>query len=140
MQGGSIMFIPKNHESNFTSYLYWAARSLVVFCIGILILFVSSLGLDLLYVADSDVALMLLFLFGFLAGAMLAWMDEPKRGGALAILSVAGFYLTYLSAIGGSIRQLIWIFIFALPGLLFLLYGLISGRNRRRGESQPADP
>ena len=126
------MFTPRNYEYNFICSLRWVARSLTVFCIGTLILFLFSLGLDLLLVAWEDMVVMLIFLLGFFSGSILAWLDEAKGGGALALLSVAAFYLVYGSALERSISQLIWICIFASPGLLFLLYGEVSSRNESR--------
>ena len=116
----------RNQLYNFMSSLRWIARSLVIFCIGILILFLFSLGLDILYVAEKDMAVLLLLVLGFISGLVLALLDEAKRGGALAVFSMAAFCLVYGSTLEGSISQLVWICIFATPGLLFLLYGAVS--------------
>lgn len=129
------MFMSRNHQYNFLLSLRCAAWNLGVFCIGMFLLFLFSLALDLLYVADENPAVMLILLLGFLSGLVLAWLDEPKGGGALAILSLAAFYFAYRPALGGSFKQLVWICIFASPALLFLLYGAISSLKKRKTAS-----
>lgn len=109
------------NEDNLMFILLWVARCLAVFCTVTLLHFIFSLRLDLLYIPWEAMAVILLFLLGFLSGLILAWHDEAI-GGALAVLSVAAFCLVYGHALEGSIRQVAWIRIFAAPGLLFLLH------------------
>ncbi|MGB7210567.1 MAG: hypothetical protein WBD27_18070 [Pyrinomonadaceae bacterium] len=73
----------------------------------------------------KEIGAMLLFPLGLLVGLILGWQEEIK-GGALAVGSIAAFYLVYGLALSGSIRQGWWFLIFAIPGFLFLLYGLLS--------------
>ena len=122
----------RNHLSNIMVALRWAARSLVIFCLGILLFFLLGLGLDLLYVAGEDIVIILFLLFIFLGGLVLAWLDEVKEGCALALLSVAIFYLSYGSTPGSSTSQLLWALIFTSRALLFLLYGAVSSLAERR--------
>jgi hypothetical protein len=81
--------------------------------------------LDLSAVAWDELGALLLFPLGLLVGLILGWHEEMK-GGALAMFSIGAFYLIYGLALNGSINQGWWILIFAVPGFLFLLYGLLS--------------
>jgi hypothetical protein len=76
----------------------------------------------------KEIGAMLLFPLGLLVGLILGWQEEIK-GGALAVGSIAAFYLVYGLALSGSIRQGWWFLIFAIPGFLFLLYGFLSSLN-----------
>ena len=121
------MFAPRHYENNFLYTLRWIARILSMFCIGVLLLFVFSEGLNLSNITWEERGVTLLFPLGLLAGLILGWQEEVK-GGVLAVVSVAAFYLVYDLALGGSIRQGAWILLFAIPGLLFLLHGFLSSR------------
>lgn len=59
---------------------------------------------------------------------ILAWQEELK-GGVLAICSVAAFYLVYGMALTGFNTQEWWLALFAVPGILFFAYGLLSRRT-----------
>jgi hypothetical protein len=121
------MFTTRSGEDNFIIIIRWAARTLGALCIGAMLLFIFSVGPNLMYVGWEDLGVILLFPLGFLTGLILAWQEEIK-GGVLAIASVIAFYLLYDLAFGGSMRQGAWILFFAVPGLLFLMHGLLSSR------------
>ncbi len=106
--------------------LRWTARTLSAVSIGTILLFIFGEDtLDLSGVAWEELGALLLFPLGLLAGLILGWQEEVK-GGALAVGSIAAFYLIYGLVLSGSIRQGWWFLIFAIPGFLFLLYGVIS--------------
>lgn len=116
----------------FLFLLRWTARSLSAVSIGTILLFIFGEGsLDLSGVAWEEIGAMLLFPLGLLVGLILAWQEEIK-GGALAVFSIAAFYLVYGLALNGSIRQGWWFLIFAIPGFLFLLYGVLSNSSRAK--------
>lgn len=119
------MFTPRHYENNFLFALRWMARILSMFCIGVLLLFIFGGGLDLSNVTWEELGVSLLVPLGLLSGLVLAWQEEIK-GGALAVASVAAFYLIYDLALGGSMRQGSWILLFGIPGLLFLIHGIAA--------------
>jgi hypothetical protein len=98
-----------------------------MFCIGILLLFIFSEVLDLSGITWEELGVILLFPLGLLSGLILGWEEEVK-GGVLAVASVVAFYLIYDLALGGSMRQGAWILLFGIPGLLFLIHGLLAAR------------
>ena len=123
------MFAPRQHENTFLFLLRWAARTLSAVSIGTILLFIFGEGsLDFSTSSWKEIGAMLLFPLGLLVGLILGWQEEIK-GGALAVGSIAAFYLVYGLALSGSIRQGWWFLIFAVPGFLFLLYGLLSSLN-----------
>jgi hypothetical protein len=67
---------------------------------------------------------------GVILGLALGWW-RPALGGALALLSVPGFYLATL-AMGGSLPRGLWFFVFASPGLLLLAGALMQQMTGRR--------
>ena len=129
------MFAPRHYENNFLFALRWTARILSVFGIGILLLFIFGEVLDVSKATWKELAIILLFPLGLLSGLILGWEEEVK-GGALAVVSVVLFYLVYDVAIGGSMRGA-WVLLFGIPGLLFLIHGLVTSRGRK--ESVRAD-
>lgn len=131
------MFTPRHYENNFLFALRWIARILSMFSIGALLLLIFGEVLDPSNLKWEDLGVILLFPLGLLSGLILGWEEEVK-GGALAVASVAAFYLVYDLALGGSMRQGAWILLFGIPGLLFLMHGALTSRVRK-GESQTAE-
>ena len=86
------MFISIQYENNFLFILRWTARILGAISIAVLLLFIFGKGLSLSKVTWEEMGTILLFPLGLITGLILAWQEEIK-GGALAVFSVAAFYL-----------------------------------------------
>ena len=126
------MFPPRQNESNFLFGLRWSARLLSAVSIGLILLFIFGEGLDVSIIAWEEMGVLMLFPLGFLIGLLLGWQEELK-GGALAVGSIAAFYFVYRLILNGSILQGWWFAIVALPGFLFLLYGIFLSASRGKG-------
>jgi hypothetical protein len=124
------MFTPRQYENSFLVLLRWTTRIFSAFCMGLLLFFIASIGANFLYIDWKDLVVLLLFLLAFFGGLAWAWKDELK-GGALAVLGVAGFYFVYGLPLEPSLRLAVWTLMFSLPGFLFLLYGVISTLSQR---------
>ena len=100
-----------------------------------------SIAILLLFMFGSDVypsrftweeiGVILLMPLGLITGLILGWQEEAK-GGALAVFSVAAFYLAYGLALKGSFIEGWWILFFLLPGSLLLLYAALLSSSRSR--------
>ena len=88
--------------------------------------------MDVSIIAWEEMGVLMLFPLGFLIGLILGWQEELK-GGALAVGSIAAFYFVYGLILNGSILQGGWFAIVALPGFLFLLYGIFLSASRGKG-------
>ena len=109
--------------------LVWSARALSIVSAGLLLLFVVGEGFDPSGITLRQWAGLLFFPFGVLAGMGVGWWREGV-GGAITVGSLLAFYVWHLLA-GGWLPRGFGFVAFALPGFLFLLYGLLS---RRTGE------
>ena len=125
------MFTPRQNESTFLFGLRWSARLLSAVSIVLILLFIIGEGLDVSIIAWEEMGVLMLFPLGFLIGLLLGWQEELK-GGALAVGSIAAFYFVYGLILNGSILQG-WVAIVALPGFLFLLYGILLSASRGKG-------
>ena len=99
--------------------------------VAILFLFLFANGLDLAEFSWEQSGVILILPLGFMTGLILGWKQEAK-GGALAILNVAVFYLAYGILLKGDFSEGLWILFFLIPGSLLILYSaLLSWRVSR---------
>lgn len=120
------MFALRSGETRGLYILRWLARALSVCSIAFILLFVFGENWDVSAVTWEDAGLLLLFPLGFLSGLILGWQEELK-GGALAVGSIAALYLVF--ALRSSLPHGWWFLILTVPGVLFLLYGLLRVRG-----------
>lgn len=121
----STIVVAYSHENYFLFSLCWIARVLGLFSISVLLLFLFGQGGGLSPITLNDAVGLAFFPFGLIIGLVLAWWKE-RLGGAIAIGSVVGFYLIYELLINSSWPRGWWFAVFAIPGALFLLYGLLT--------------
>jgi hypothetical protein len=107
--------------------LRWAARITSLITLGLLAWFMIGEGFDPWKPHARDWTLMIFFPFGLLQGLLLGWPRE-QLGGAIAVASLAGFYLVHL-AVAGSFPKGAAFLVFTLPGFLFLASAWV-GRSR----------
>jgi len=122
------MFSPRTDEDTRMFVLRMTARvsSVVVFLI--LFLFYSDGSLALDNIGPRETVGFLMFPVGLLAGFALGWHNE-LWGGLLSMCSTVGFYLIYGLLLYGSVDQGWAFLVFTLPGLLFLIYGIVHSRT-----------
>ena len=129
------MLAAKAHEDNFLYALRWTARVLGLTSVAILMLFLLGEG-SLTRISPKEGIGLLFFPFGLIIGLILGWWKE-LIGGAIAVGSVAGFYLIYELLMNGSWPKGPWFAVFATPGVLFLLYGILAVVRNSRYASSP---
>lgn len=124
------MFAPREHENTGRYVLRWAARVLGAFCVGVLLLFFFGEEFDTSKIGVIDLVGLLFFPLGLIVGLVLGWQEE-FWGGLIAAASVAGLYLIWGPIAHGSIFLGWWFLVFTIPGVLFLIYGVM-----RRADSK----
>lgn len=119
------MSIAKAHEDNLLFVLRWTARILGITSVAVLLLFLFGGSESLSSITVNQAVGLFFFPFGLIIGLVLAWWRE-FIGGAVAIGSVLGFYIIYELLINHSWPRSWWFAVFAIPGALFLLYGMLA--------------
>jgi hypothetical protein len=114
-------------ETTMLSVLRWTARVTSVLSVGMLLLFLTE-GFDPARITPQEWLGLLFFPVGIIAGMAWGWRD-PLQGGVVTVLSLAAFYGLMLVTRGEVPRPLAFL-LFTLPGLLFLVLGLLQ---RTRG-------
>jgi hypothetical protein len=104
----------------------WLARLSSVLSIGLLILFLKDFNPAV--VRPREWIGLAFFPVGVILGLGIAWWKEAL-GGAIALLSVAAFYLIYGWLLRGNVGTVAFL-VFASPAFLFLIAWLLS---RTRG-------
>ena len=112
-----------------TTVLHWVARVLSLASIAFVLAFIIGEGCNPATFAARELALFVFFPVGLCAGLVVAWFTE-LIGGVVVVVSLAGFYAVHLAASGAWPRGP-WFAVLALPGLLFVVCGIL----RRRGPS-----
>jgi len=115
---------PSNQKS-LGKAIRWTARLTGVLSIGVLLLFFIGEGFNPTKLTIKEWILFLFFPFGVMLGLLVGWKREFV-GGLIAIISLALFCA--LETINGGFPGLAF-FVFASPGILFLLASLISKRK-----------
>lgn len=114
----------QNHENLLPHVVRLAARGSAVICLTIILLFLLGEGLIFEGLSFEEWVGLAFFPIGTLVGTILGWRDE-LLGGAIVIGSILGFYIVFGWYLSGSIRQC-WAFLpFIVPGVLFLIHGLL---------------
>jgi len=108
--------------------LLWSARILSVASTGIMLLFFVGEGFNVRLKA-SEYLLFLFFPIGIYTGMIIAWWKE-NIGGFITIGSFVMFYIIQYS-ISGRFPNGWTLLLFTIPGFLFLLYWLITIREKR---------
>ena len=125
------MFNQRKYEDDNLYMLRLTARVFAAGMLAILFLFILNENIDdFLKSTLSQLIGTLFFPVGLIIGLLLAWRNE-LLGGAIAFGSVMAFYLIYGWLLRGAFVGIGWWFIFfAIPGALFLAYG-IAGTGRQ---------
>lgn len=119
------MFEPREHETLFLHTLRLVARAASIVCLAIIFLFFVGEGMNFSQIAFKEWIGLLFFPVGVFVGLVLAWREEGL-GGAISVVSIPAFYLIYGWLLNGNIKQG-WAFLpFLVPGVLFLLYWILS--------------
>ena len=109
--------------------LRWLARFLAAVSVAVLLLFLFGEPFGLSNLSLAQLVAFVFFPFGLIVGLILGWFRELV-GGLVAVGSVACFYLVFV--IFYQEWPGWWFLVFALPGFLYVSYGLaIGGRYGR---------
>ena len=119
------MFEPRVHEDNNLFILRWTARLFGAACLAILLLFIFGEDFDWSKISAKEFVGLLFFPVGLIIGLILAWRRE-LLGGAISAGSVLALYVIYGWFLNGSLGQGWWFIVFAIPGVLFFAYGILS--------------
>lgn len=115
------MFMNRGRASVAHLALRWAARVLSIASTAVLFLFLVGEPFDVSRITAKEWIGFAFFPIGIVIGFAVAWWREGL-GGAITTASLLVFCLVYLNSISKG-----WaFFVFAFPGLLFLLSGLLS--------------
>lgn len=117
------MFEPRKNEDNNLFMLRMTARIFAIACLAVLFLFIFGESSDWSKVSGDEIVGLLFFPVGLIIGLILAWRKE-LLGGAIAVGSVTAFYFVYGLLLNGTLEQGWWFIFFAIPGALFLAYGI----------------
>ena len=118
------MFEPRKYEDKNLFMLRWTARIFAAACLAILFLFIFGENSDWSKISADEMIGLFFFPVGLIIGLILAWRKELP-GGAIAVGSVLAFYFVYGLLLNGSLQQGWWFILFAIPGALFLAYGIV---------------
>ena len=118
-------FSPREYENYFLFFLRWTARILSAACLLILLLFIFGESVDLSKITGKQMVGLIFFPFGFMFGLIFAFWKE-LWGGAITVGSVASLYLIFGLLLNNSLRLGWWFGLLAIPGVLFLIYGILS--------------
>jgi hypothetical protein len=117
------MFTVREDEGLLMLAIRLSARVLSLVVVLFLALFVLDEGFDLWSITAREYVGLVFFPVGLVFGSLVAWRSE-LAGGLISVISILGFYLVFGLLLMGSVRQG-WAFVlFALPGALFLVYGI----------------
>lgn len=109
-----------------TSALGWVARMLSVASLSLLVLFLFG-GKEHLQPTLRELSLMVFFPFGVMIGMIIGWI-RPRIGGLIAVGALAGFYVVSY-VIGTGVPTGPYFLLFALPGVLFVIDGILMRRS-----------
>lgn len=118
------MFDHRTHENYGLFYLRWVARILSIATISLLFTFYLGEDFDAGKVVLKEWVGLLFFPFGVVLGFIISWKKEGL-GGLISTISLSAFYLIYGLILNGKFWQGGVFMIFALPGFLFVAYGLL---------------
>jgi hypothetical protein len=119
------MFTQRENEETALYTLRWSGRVLSLMVLFLLALFYLSEGIGTSEIAYREYIGLLFFPIGIMIGFVVGWRNE-LAGGLISVFSILCFYLVYGLLLSGSIRQGWAFLVFAVPGILFLAYGLLN--------------
>lgn len=120
------MFERRENEDDNLFRLRLTARVFAAACLAILFLFTLGENLDdLLNTSARDLVGMLFFPVGLMLGFLIAWRREVL-GGLISFASILAHYFVYGWLLSGSLTETWWSFFFAIPGILFAVYGIAA--------------
>ena len=119
------IFVLRKNETYFLYLLRWTARSLSVFCLIILLLFIFGENGDLSKMNVKQFVGIIFFPVGFMFGLIFGFWKELS-GGAIIVGSIAALYLVYGLLLNNSLRLGGWFAVLSILGILFLIYGIFS--------------
>jgi hypothetical protein len=96
----------------------WLARGLSLVSLGMLLLFMFGEGFNPFRMEPREALLTLFFPIGVMIGLLLGWRFEGM-GGAVALVSLLGFYAVHL-LLSGRFPGGAWFFVFTSPAVLFV--------------------
>lgn len=114
--------------------LRWTARVLALATLLLLAMFYIGEGMNIGEITPREYIGLAFFPIGLTAGFIVAWRNE-FLGGVISVASIVAFYLIYGALLSGSIMQGSAFLVFGIPGLLFLIYGLLA-RIEHSGRDQ----
>jgi hypothetical protein len=112
----------------------WIARVGSISSLALLLAFAAGSGGGSIPTAAEAVALGL-FPVGVVVGFLIAWRREGP-GGAITVLSLAGFYL-WLFLVDGRLPRGPYFLLFASPGFLFLASWFLERSQPVRAGGKP---
>lgn len=118
------MFTKRENEETALFILRWSGRVFGLMVLFLLALFYLTGGVGATEITIRQYIGLLFFPVGLAIGFVVGWRNE-LAGGMISVLSVAAFYLVYGLLLSGSTRQGSAFLIFAVPGVLFLSYGIL---------------
>lgn len=121
----AVMLRKREGESSSMFIVRWAARVLSLALSFLLILFFLGEGLGLKDLSPVEFVGLFFFPLGLIAGFIVGWRNE-MLGGIISVLSTVAFYLVYGILVTGTIPDGFAFAVFTIPGMLFLVYGLID--------------
>ena len=113
-----------------SNIIHWIARVLSIVSIGILLLFFIGEGFNPVQLSIRDWILFLFFPLGITIGIILAWRCE-MLGGVITFVSLLSFYASHF-IMSNKFPAGPYFLIFALPGIIFMLFGMFSYSAERR--------
>jgi hypothetical protein len=107
------------------SVIRWLARIGSIASLGLIALFFFGEGFNPSRVAAREWIGLLFFPVGLALGMVLGWWHE-RLGGGIATASLLAFYFVYGLLLVGRLPTGLAFVVFGIPGILFLIYGIIA--------------
>ncbi len=114
-----------------TSIIGWIARSLSILTVGLLALFLIGEPTNLRTVSVQTLLLIVFFPLGLIVGLVIGWWRELAGGIVSAGCLVAFCLLNW--TFNGRPPNVAPLLIFAVPGALFIIAGIIRPRRAAAG-------
>lgn len=128
------MFEPREREDRNLCMMRWTARIFGAASLMILLSFLLGESRSWAKMSVGDVIGELFFSIGLMAGLILSWRTE-FTGGAITLGSVLTFYFIYGLLLDESLSRNWWFIFFAIPGALFLTYGIAMSDGHAKAEN-----
>ncbi len=118
------------NKSKLINAIRWVARILSLISIGIVLLFFIGEGSisEFAKLTIGEWILILFFPIGLMIGLFVSWWKE-LIGGIIAVGSIILFNIID-NILSGKLKLEFEFLVFAIPGILFILYWYLKNRNR----------